>query len=154
MHMAAAAGSDFDAEKSALLRKLGKLPTIRHVLIVDDDEQDARHISAVLHLLLGRDVEIASFRTIAAALQRLREQSPDLIVLDDHLPPLDRAESSMRSFRRFGCEAPVIVVSGILTRMRRIELAQLQVLYIMDKDDVNTFTFAEALGRLVPGSGT
>lgn len=148
MLIASSSGRDIDAEKSLNLQKLGKLPQIRNIIIIDDEPQDARHITAVLNLLLGRETQLRHFKSISQANQGLYKQAADLVVLDDHLPPLDRAESSIRSLRRHGITAPIIIVSGQLTRARRIELAALEPLAILEKDDINTFTFAEVLGRL------
>ncbi|MGQ0672287.1 MAG: response regulator [Hyphomicrobium sp.] len=152
MLIAATSGSDLDIAKSALLQRLTALPTIRRITIIDDNERDAKHISAVLHLLLGRHVEIVHQRNIAVAIQKLRDEMPDLLILDDHLPPLDRAESSLRSLQRFGFKSPFLIISGTVTRSRRAELAILNPLAILEKDEINTFTVAEALCRLVsPG---
>lgn len=148
----ATAGSEFDSAKSAVLQRLAALPAIRRILIVEDDARQGRHISAVLHLLLGRQVMIDVFRSMSAATGGLRRGIPDLIVLDDHPPPMDRAVRSFNAIRRLGCAAPVVIVSSILTRERRIELSHLQALCIVDKDDVNTFVFAEVLARLLPAS--
>lgn len=148
MLFASSSGRDIDAEKSQNLQKLEKLPQIRTIAIIDDEAHDARHITAVMNLLLGRDVVIRHFKTIAQANREMHKQPADLVILDDHLPPLDRAESSMRSLRRQGVTAPVIIISGHLTRARRVELAALGALAILDKDDINSFAFAEILCRL------
>lgn len=150
MLVAAASGRDLDADKSAMLQKLGNLPAINRVAIIDDNDQDARHVSAVIHLLLGRHVDVAHYKNIAVAIQRIRDLMPDLLFLDDYLPPLDRAESSLRSLQRFGFAAPFVIISGTLTRSRRTELALLKPLCLIEKDDLNTFSIAEALSRLVP----
>lgn len=151
MLLAASSGNDLASNKSILMQRLAKLPALGRIVVIDDNEMDAQHLIATLYLLLGRDVSIINFRSVAVALDRTRRDKPDLIFLDDHIPPLDRAESSIRSLHRFGVDAPIIVMSGQLTRTRRIELKRLGPLGILDKDEINTFAVGEVLLRLVPG---
>lgn len=138
------------SQKSLLMQKLAKIPAIRTIQIIDDTQMDADHVAAVLHLLLGRDVVIAHHKSMAVALDRMRRAMPDLIFLDDYLPPLDRAESSIRSLHRFGYAGPIVVMSGSLTRSRKTELSCFAPLGVLSKDDINSFAIAEVLARLGP----
>src|SRR6478672_5341914 len=77
------------------------------VLVVDDD----RHIVQLVSLYLGK----AGFRVIPAydgaeALQRVRENTPDLLVLDIMLPGQDGLEVC-RSLRR-SSEVPIVILSA------------------------------------------
>lgn len=148
----AGSGHDIASDKSTLLKRLKDLPPIRRIMIIDDSEQDCRHMVAALYLLLGRDVEISTFRNMAVAIDRLRREMPGLVFLDDYLPPLDRAESSIRSLQRFGFNGPVVIITGQMTRARRLELSRLGPLAVVDKDDINTTSLAEVLLRLLPGA--
>lgn len=150
MLSAASSGNDIIGSKSALMRQLAKLPALHRIAIIEDQELDAQHLIATLNLLLGRDVSIAHYRNMPAALAGMRRVKPDLIFLDDHLPPLDHAESSMRSLARFSIDAPVVIFSGELTRRRRIELMRLEPLALIDKDDIDTLAIGNILLRLLP----
>ncbi len=148
MLVAASSGKDLVSEKSVLMQKLAKIPPIRSIQIIDDNRLDAEHVSAVLHLLLGRDVIITQHKSMAVALETLRRSPPDLIFLDDYLPPLDRAESSMKSLQRFGYTGPIVVMSGSFTRARKTEISAFKPLGLLPKDDINSFAMAEVLARL------
>lgn len=154
MLLAASSGNDLVSTKSILMQRLASLPTIGRIVVIDDNEMDAQHLMATLFLLLGRDLVIVNYRSVAVALDRTRRDKPDLIFLDDHIPPLDRAESSIRSLHRFGIDVPIVVMSGQLTRARRNELRRLNPLGILDKDEINTFAVGEVLLRLVPNDGS
>jgi CheY-like chemotaxis protein len=150
MLSAAASGRDLDAAKSEALQKLAKLPRLRTIAVLDDDAADSRHLVAVLNILLGRDIQILEFRSTRAAIRALRAEPPDLLFLDDFMRPLDRAETSLKALRTAGMRVPVVIVSGLLTQARRRQLAELRLLGVLDKDDINTYSVATALAGLVP----
>ncbi len=150
MHFAASSGNDLVSRKSILMQGLARLPAFKRIAVIDDNDLDAQHLTATLYLLLGREVAVAHYRSIAVALDRTRKERPDLIFLDDYMPPLDRAESSIRSLVRFGIHAPIVIMSGQLNRARRNELAKLNPIGILDKDEINTFAVGEVLLRLLP----
>lgn len=150
MLFAASSGNDLVSRKSILMQGLARLPSFQRIAIIDDSDLDAQHLTATLNLLLGREVTIAHYKSVAVALDRTRKDRPDLIFLDDYMPPLDRAETSIRSLIRFGINAPIVIISGQLNRARRNELAKLNPVGILDKDEINTFAVGEVLLRLVP----
>jgi len=91
------------------------------VLIVDDE----RNIRATL----ARALELEGFETLAAAtgldgLKAIREQKPDVVLLDVRLPDVDGLELLDR-VRRDGNEVPVVMISGhgtIATAVRATHL--------------------------------
>lgn len=88
----------------------------KHILIVDDDDLVRRSLTASL----GQ----AGYTTAAAgsaedALQLLRTQRPDLILLDISLPGMDGLEA-LRHFRREVGDVPIIFVTA-----RRRELDEI-----------------------------
>jgi CheY-like chemotaxis protein len=145
-------GKDLVSEKSLLMQKLSKIPPLRCIMVIDDNVLDSDHVAAVLHLLLGRDITIVKKRLMPAALEALRTMKPDLVFLDDYLPPLDRAESSIKGLARFGYTGPVVIMSGNFSRTRKMELAKYEPLALLAKDDINSFAIAEVLSRLAPSS--
>jgi two-component system KDP operon response regulator KdpE len=83
-------------------------PSRRHVvLVVDDEPQIVRAVAAILE---ARDFEVVSAMTAAAAMDRLLDRTPDLIVLDLTLPDLDGLEllARLRSF----LATPILVLSA------------------------------------------
>jgi two-component system KDP operon response regulator KdpE len=80
----------------------------RHlVLLIDDEPQIVRAVSSILE---ARDFEVVAAKTAAQAMDRLLEQTPDLIVLDLTLPDMDGLEvlGRIRSF----LETPILVLSA------------------------------------------
>ncbi len=149
MSAASTTGRDLVTRKSVLSKELLKLPPLQSILVVDDNDQDAMHIAALMHLLLGRKIQVHRFKLVATAIFGIKKQMPDLVVVDDFIPPVDRAESSINSFRRFGYDGPIIVVSGMLTKQRRREISRLQPLAMLHKDEIDSFSVTEVLLRLV-----
>ena len=125
------------------------MPPLRRILVIDDNERDAKHVAVVLKMLLGADVQVTMHRYLAKAVAELQKGQPDLIVLDDHLPPMDRAETSAKALQRFGYVGPLIIMTGMLDRARRLELEQLNPLGLIHKDDLDSFSLSEVLTRLV-----
>lgn len=149
MLAASTTGRDLATLKSVLSQGLLKLPPLTSILVVGDNDQDAMHIAALMHLLLGRKVQVNRFKLVATAIFGIQKEMPNLVVVDDFIPPADRAESSIGSFRRFGYTGPIIVVSGMLTNERRREIAKLEPLAMMHKDEIDSFSVTEVLLRLV-----
>ena len=141
-------GGELGKIKSVMSQRLKAVSKIRNVAIVDDNDQDATHIAALIHLLLGRDVVVKRYKVVATAIFGIQKSMPDLVILDDYIPPLDRAESSVSSIRRFGFAGPFIVISGNLSRGRERDLAKLEPLGMIHKDEINSFTLTEVLVRL------
>jgi DNA-binding NarL/FixJ family response regulator len=150
MLIAASSGDDLVSRKSRLAQQLNKLSTVRHITIIDDNALDARHVTAVLHLLLGRAITVVHHKSVALAIASMRTRMPDLLFLDDVLPPLDRAETSLRSLHRQGLVSPIVIVTAMLTQTRRKQLLTLYPLGILHKDDIDSFSVGEILTRLVP----
>jgi CheY-like chemotaxis protein len=135
--------------KSELAKRIQLLPPLRNIMIIDDNEQDARHAAVVLQMLLGPQLVITSHRYLAKAIAELQRQVPDFVVLDDHLPPMDRAETSLKALQRFGFKGPFIIMTGMLDRARKLELEKLGPLGLIHKDDLDSFSLSEVLVRLV-----
>ncbi len=148
MLIAAASGGELAARKSRLAQELQKLIGLQHIMVVDDNALDAQHVTAILNLLLGRGISVVHHKSVPTAIADMRNRMPDLLFLDDVLPPLDRAESSLKSLHRHGLTAPVIIVTAMLTTSRRKELMALAPLGILHKDDIDSLSVGEVLLRL------
>jgi DNA-binding NarL/FixJ family response regulator len=135
--------------KSELAKRVQLLPPLRNIMVIDDNPQDARHVAVVLQMLLGPAVTVTSHRYLAKAVAELQRSMPDMIILDDHIPPMDRAETSLKALKRFGFSGPFIIMTGMLDRARRLELDQLGPLGLIHKDDLDSFSLSEVLTRLV-----
>ena len=130
------------------LRLLGLAPVVS-ILIVEDVARDADVLSSSLRLLFGPDLAIVHVRMIRAISKAIAEARPDIIFLDDRLSDGGSAETSLELVRAAGYRRPVVVLSGLLTRSRLIELSRLGVADVVHKDDANAVRLAEAVLKVL-----
>src|SRR5690348_7399540 len=79
-----------------------------HVLLVDDNED---HVFLTRRALRGAGMEASAVRTAEQAIDALRSQPFDMILLDHNLPGMKGSELIAR-VRAEGIETPVIMVTG------------------------------------------
>jgi len=89
----------------------------RRVLLVEDEAALRRVIA---RNLTGRGLDVCEAATVAEALQALRCELPDLILLDINLP--DRSGwDVLRDLQRRGMNVPTIVVSAVRVSQSRLD---------------------------------
>src|SRR5690349_12869083 len=76
------------------------------ILVVDDDPQIRRVMRATLS---GQHYEVIEARNGEEALQRFRDELPDLVLLDMNMPGMDGLETCR--LLRQGSEAPILILS-------------------------------------------
>jgi two-component system KDP operon response regulator KdpE len=76
------------------------------ILVVDDDPQIRRVMRATL---TGHHYEVVEARSGEDALERFREELPDLVLLDMNMPGMDGLETCR--LLRQGSEAPILILS-------------------------------------------
>ena len=133
-----ATGSDFLARKSDLTRMRMAIPGLKDVLIVDDSNFDADSLRASLNMMFGYGLTLRRAKTLGSALDCVIERKPDLVFLDDILPPSDTASTTLPFLRRCGFEGPIIIVSGEMTRTRRQEMLNAGAADVIHKDDLGS----------------
>ena len=138
-------GSDFLARKSDLTRMRAGIPGLKDVLIIDDNNFDADSLRASMNMMFGYALTMRRAKTLGSALDCVIERKPDLIFLDDILPPSDTASTTLPFLRRCGYEGPVIVVSGEMNRNRRQQLLAAGASDVIHKDDIDSVRISEAL---------
>ena len=106
---------------------------------------DARAVGALLRGAFGRDVQVRHATSLLRARNMLLERVPELIILDDILPPRDRAETSIAALREARFAGSIVVVSGGLTRIRTQALRAAGATGVIHKDDLNTTELAAAV---------
>lgn len=143
-----ARGSDFLARKSDLTRMRQRIPGLKDVLIIDDNNFDADSLRATLNMMFGYGLTLRRAKTLGSALDCVIERKPDLVFLDDILPPSDTASTTIPFLRRCGYEDGIVVVSGEMTRTRRQELLSAGASDVIHKDDLDSVRISEALGRV------
>ena len=93
------------------------LPVVGRVVYIEDNEVNAQLMRAILRQRPQIDLQIHELA--ASALQALRDQPPDLILLDMHLPDASGEEvlAALQADPRL-CRIPVVAVSADATRAR------------------------------------
>jgi DNA-binding NarL/FixJ family response regulator len=142
-----ATGSDFLTRKSDLTRMRQKIPGLKDVLIVDDNNFDADSLRATLNMMFAYGLTLRRAKTLGSALDCVIERKPDLVFLDDILPPSDTASTTIPFLRRCGYEGSIVVVSGEMTRRRKQELLNAGASDVIHKDDLDSVRLSEALSR-------
>lgn len=120
-------------------------PAIRQVLVVEDDDSDARRIAATLRLVLGRGVYTRRVETLGEVADAVSATLPDIVFIDDYLDPGDTALDTIPELRRAGYSGPVVVLSGAMDRARSLVLQAAGAGVTLHKEEVNSVTVAEAV---------
>jgi len=138
-------GGDHLAKKSELVRARAKLGIFNDILIVEDETHDAERLSATLRVLFGYETQIRCASTLGDAVDRVIEQKPCVLFLDDILKPSTTASQAIPLLRDAGYAGPIVVVSGQVTHPRRSSLLAAGASDVIHKDDVDSVRVAEAL---------
>ncbi len=141
-------GGDFLAKKSDVTKLRQALPATSDVLVVDDEAADADRIQATLRVMFGYDITVRHAPTLGTAVDSVLARKPQIIFLDDILKPSDRATDTMPFLRRAGYEGPIVVISGQVTKRRRLELLAGGANEVIHKDDLDSVRLGEALLRV------
>ncbi len=141
-------GGDHLAKKSELVRARARLGVFRDVLIVEDETIDAERLSATLRVLFGYETQIRVAFSLGDAVDRIIEQTPCVLFLDDILKPSANATQSIPLLREAGYAGAIIVVSGQVTHARRSGLVAAGASDVIHKDDLDSVRVAEALSGL------
>ncbi|MEZ5730674.1 MAG: response regulator [Hyphomicrobiaceae bacterium] len=142
------AGGEFLARRNRATVAQLALPTIRDVLIIEDETFDADRLRATLHVIFGRSLGVRRAATIGSALDYVLEQPPELVFLDDYLKPNDTATLTIPFLRRAGYQGPIVVISGAVDRKRTAELKALGASECIHKDDLDSVRIQEALAHV------
>ncbi len=138
-------GRDHLEERSRLRLRIRALAPIQSILIIDDVVFDGDVLASSLRIVFGHGVRITQVRTLQSVRKAIAETKPDLIFLDDRLGHSVSAETSLEVIRQAGYVRPIIIMSGLLTRARQIELGRMGAADIVHKDDCNTGRLSEAV---------
>jgi DNA-binding NtrC family response regulator len=115
------------------------------VLVVDDSCTDANFIQVPLRRLLGDAAGIVVANTIETMQAALDARAFDVVVLDDHMDRGARAETTVALIRAKQSTVPIILVSQLLTSTRRFQLAQLGLVAVFEKEDLNSVVLGGAI---------
>ena len=141
-------GGNFLAKKADLTKSRMGGPAFEDILIVEDENFDADHLKATLHIMFGYAIQVRRARTLGSALDAVIERRPEVVFLDDYLKPNDNATQTIPFLRRCGYEGPIVVVSGAVDRSRRSMLIKAGAVDVIHKDDLDSVRISEALQRV------
>lgn len=141
-------GGNFLAKKADLTKSRMGGPAFDDILIVEDENFDADHLKATLHIMFGYSIQVRRARTLGSALDAVIERQPEVVFLDDYLKPNDNATHTIPFLRRCGYEGPIVVVSGAVDRSRRSMLVKAGAVDVIHKDDLDSVRISEALQRV------
>jgi hypothetical protein len=141
-------GRDYLARRSWLIKHAGDAVVLRDVMIVDDSSMDTDRMASSLRLMFGRDVVVRITKTVAGMGALLRTKLPDLLIVDDHLSQGQWAETTLAAADVLGYHGPTIIVTGLLTRQRMVELRKLRVVDVIHKDDLDSTRLREAVLKI------
>ncbi len=142
-------GRDFLEKRSELGKRFQAAVLPLDVLVVEDRESDLRLILSSLRIVLGATSTLRSAASRGAMQDAVKLQSPNLIFLDDLLQ-YDRAELTIPALKAAGYHGAVIIISGLVTRTRLVELNRLGVVDVIHKDDLNSSRLKEAVLKSLP----
>ena len=146
-----AASANFLTMRSgAAMAKVG-LPAICNVLLVEDEDSDARRLAATLRIVLGRSINAERVEVVRDVAAAIAASPPDIVFIDDYLKPDDSALDTIPELRRSGYIGPIIVMSGEMDRSRSIVLKAAGASVTMHKEDINSVTISDAMHRAFDG---
>ncbi len=141
-------GADYLVEKSNLSRSRDKLPALTDILIVEDNDLEGDRLTGTLRAMFGYDVDVRRAKTLSSAVDMVLAKVPELILLDDYLLPQDSALNSIPHLRRANFNGPIVIISGMMDKLRRTELMAKGASETIHKDDLNSVAIGNALMAL------
>lgn len=152
-------GRDYLKELSRLATARRANPAFSDLAIISGDERRTRLLSAVIRSLLGYDARVRTARTLGLGLDLIITDPPQLILLDDQLPPQDNAQSVIPILRRCGFKGSIIALAASTALGIERELSAAGADAVIDRDELSTVRLAEALAagyfdRATPGTST
>ena len=122
------------------------------ILIVDDDDQYALLIITYLRLTGLPDAVVEHAHSTAEGISRLGKFAPNLVLLDNRIPPQLDFRPGLRALREAGYDGPVIVQSActaddVFEDARRLGAAE-----VIDKFEMSEALLVTLLKKHAPRS--
>ena len=114
------------------------------VLLVDDDAMEMKLFEAFLSRCTAV-VDLYYCETVDEAIEKAREVEPDLIFLDDRLPPHMSCETSIPVLREAGVTTPIAVISAAIDQFNHRRYLDMGATVAIDKCDIN----ADSIGPII-----
>jgi CheY-like chemotaxis protein len=117
------------------------------ILILDDDEHYAQLFSIYLKLSGVPGGEVQHAVSAKGAMERLQQFRPDLVFLDNRIPPYTDFRPGLKELRDAGYAGPVIVQSACVADDVFDEAQQLGVADVIDKFEMNEVLLLKLLRK-------
>ncbi len=116
------------------------------VLYVEDTKFDRLVLTSLFRGLARDDIELQCVATVDAGLASLCEGMPDLLLLDNRVPPYGSFEQSLPLLTRAGFRGPVVLLSGLPTEELRSAVDRNEsVKLLADKRQLDAVFLAEVI---------
>jgi CheY-like chemotaxis protein len=122
------------------------------ILILDDDDHYAMLFSAYLKLSKVEGGAVEHATTTAEAVAYLRDFMPDMVFLDNRIPPHSDFRDGLRALREAGYAGPVIVQSACVVDGVFDEAKKLGVAEVIDKFEMSEAKLMNLLQKHTPFS--
>jgi DNA-binding NarL/FixJ family response regulator len=142
-------GRNYLERRSRLAKRLSESKGFQRIQVVDDNQFEGDVLASLLRKVLGRAIEIDTARSLTSLPRLWAAAMPDLVFLDDRLGHIASANASIPLIRKYGYRGPIVVVAGLLTRPRRLELARIGASATLHKDEYDTTSVLELLLKLL-----
>ena len=142
------AGADHLERRSDVTKLRRDSSDLKDFLIVEDENFDADRLRATLHIMFGYEISVRRAATLGNAIDGVIERKPDVLFLDDVLPPNENAMQTIPFLRKAGYEGPIIIVSGRADRVRSAQLKVAGAIDAIHKDNMDSVRLGEALSRV------
>ncbi|HEY7747886.1 MAG TPA: response regulator [Aestuariivirgaceae bacterium] len=117
------------------------------ILILDDDDHYALLFSTYLKLSGVEGGAVRHASSAEGAIEQLRSFTPDMVFLDNRIPPSFDFRSSLTALRQAGYSGPVVVQSACLADEVFDEAEKLGVAEVIDKLKMNDDLLIELLEK-------
>lgn len=120
-------------------------------LYVDDAKFDRMLFTKYFRAMCRDDLTLRCAESVEAGLDLMRAQMPDLLFLDNRVPPYTCFEESLAMFRQAGFRGPVVLLTGLTTSELQAEVERAgQVLGVLDKHQLDSQRLSEVITPLLP----
>ena len=130
------------------------------ILFVDDEEFEVRLFERRLKLSLRLPYELSYCASVECATDRLRRNAPDLLLLDNMIPPYRGYAETLPLIRDCGYRGPVVLISGNITPEAIAGPLRDDLAGVLDKNCIDRNTLSRVLretglaaGRIASDAG-
>lgn len=119
-----------------------------HILLIEDNPNDAELLEVVLRSEAHAEAHIERVKRLSEALEKLRERTYDLVLLDLTLPD-ERGLPVFQAVQEAAPHLPIVILTGLADEMLATETVRLGAQDYLVKHEVEGRTLARALTHAI-----